>query len=84
MPSPKLDPALKHLISWLVGRIHVATPDEEVAQDIRERAEHAGLSPALVRAAVRFALAEHHYNRQVADAVTLGNLRPWPRRRLRS
>ena len=55
-------------INWLVDRIHIGTPDEEVREDIRERlanAQKRGLeTDVLTRACFEdIAIARHHHNR---------------------
>lgn len=52
-------------IEWLVDRVSVATPSAELAADIARRCSGPGWTPALVRAAVRHALARHEANRQM-------------------
>lgn len=61
------------LIHWIVDRYHVATPDTEIATNIRKRV---GNNPkwtnALISEAVRAALIRHHENQIVALELAQG------------
>ena len=60
----------KQSIKWLVGRVHVGTPDAEVEADIRRRCSKA--TPAQLKACIKFALKCHHDNRGLYNFVTGG------------
>lgn len=62
----------KASIRWLVGRIHVGTPAEEVASDFTERARKAGASEAETAAIVEYALQSHYANQAEYRAVMSG------------
>jgi hypothetical protein len=64
----------KGQIDFLVGRIHVGTPDSEVEADIRERSEKAKMSEPQIRANIKYALARHRANRGMYVAVMSGNI----------
>lgn len=81
MATTKLDTGTKNGIRWLMGRVHVGTPAEEVADDMRARAKRAGHGTAMASAIVRFALAEHERNGQEYAAVMSGRFSSLPRRR---
>lgn len=49
-------------IRWLVGRMHVGTPEEEVATDIRRRCKRGEWDDRDCERAVNFALREHRRN----------------------
>jgi hypothetical protein len=61
-------------ISWLMGRVHVATPDSEIEADLRRRCAGAGSTiPAdLVDECVQYALAVHKANRDLFAHFRLG------------
>lgn len=54
-------------IRWLMGRVHVGTPDDEVRADIRERAKVNGWPAELVPVAEAYALKCHHDNQALAS-----------------
>ena len=61
-------------VRWLMGRIHVGTPDAEVAADIRGRCEgQPGYTPAVIRQTVAFALECHRRNRGEYRRVMRGD-----------
>lgn len=62
-------------IEWLVGKLHVGTPDDEVAADIRRRAEKAGWPAEARDRAVKIAPAAHHKNRDLYYDVVRGRIR---------
>jgi hypothetical protein len=49
-------------IHWLVGRMHVSTPDKDVAADIRSRCNAPGYTPEIVNQSIAYALECHHRN----------------------
>jgi len=59
MPASKFQ-VPKQSISWLLGRVHVSTPDSEVEADIRRRCS--ALTPAQRNACVKYALKCHRDN----------------------
>lgn len=61
-------------IDFIVGNFHVGTPDEEVAADIRERAESAGWPKPVVTLAVNYAVKRHQANRGTYSDVMSGNI----------
>lgn len=64
-------------IRFLVGRVHVSTPDEVVEADIRGRIREGSgddVDPDLVRACVDYALLCHHNNQGLFEAVMSGRL----------
>jgi len=65
-------------ISWLMGRVHVGTPDSEIEANIRRRiakSDSAGLyTPALVRQSIAYALACHRRNGDLYKRVMSGRL----------
>lgn len=61
-------------IDFLVGKLHVGTPDEEVAADIRKRAESAGWPKPVVTLAVNYAVKRHQANRGTYSDVMSGNI----------
>lgn len=63
-------------LSWLVGRLHVGTCDDEIAADIRQRADgRPEWTADLVAQAVEYALACHRDNQGLYRAVMSGDLR---------
>ena len=79
MPSPR-KPRVNPLVptrdvDWWLGRIHVRTPDSEVALAIHELMDNAPAderwTPAIRRQTVRYALWRHHRNLEQALAVGL-------------
>ena len=62
-------------VSWLMGRVHDGTPDEEIAADIRARtASQPGYTPALIEETVAYALVCHLQNQDLYRAVVTGRL----------
>jgi hypothetical protein len=57
-------------IRWLMGRVHVATPDAQVADDIRMRCIGPGYSAAVIRQSIAYALECHKRNRALYAFVT--------------
>lgn len=66
--------SLKNQTSWIVGRIHVGTPDEEVEADIRRRAKKINLSASDTGKLVRHALNAHHKNIKLYNDVMSGRI----------
>jgi hypothetical protein len=59
-------------IHWLMGRVHVATADDEIAADIRRRcADQPGYTAAIVRQSVAYALECHKRNRDLVKRFRL-------------
>lgn len=74
-------------IKRYVDRMHVATMDEKIAADIRERATKstetyagapAACTPEETEECVRWALEVHQYNRAVYTAVMSGRIYEMP------
>lgn len=61
-------------IDFLVGNLHVGTPDEEVAADIRKRCEGSKFPAPVVTLCVKYALDRHHKNGGMYSDVMSGNL----------
>ena len=56
-------------IHWLMGRVHVGTPDTEVAADIRKRCTAPGYTSSIVRQSIAYALECHKRNRALRALV---------------
>jgi hypothetical protein len=65
-------PIPKGQIEWIVGNMHVATDDAEVAQNIRRRTKK--WPPAKIDEAVAYALEVHHKNRGLYSDVMSGRI----------
>lgn len=61
-------------IRWAVGKRHVGDTIASVREEIREKAQKAKLSPAVVEACEEYAEKVHLENRRTYLAVTLGML----------
>ena len=59
-------------IHWLMGRVHVGTPDSEVEADIRRRCTDPVYTPELIQEAVDYALLCHAENRDLYRYVNSG------------
>jgi len=63
-------------IHWLMGRVHVGTPDAEIEQEIRRRLEamiRAGkANEGMVAECVKYAIACHRENQGLYNAVVTG------------
>ena len=59
-------------IRWLLGRVHVGTPDTEVEADIRRRCTVC--TEAQRKAIVKYALKCHHENQGLYNRVVSGRL----------
>ena len=59
-------------IRWLLGRVHISTPDAEVEADIRRRCSKA--TEAQRKAIVKYALKCHHENQGLYNRVVSGRL----------
>jgi hypothetical protein len=57
-------------LCWLMGRVHVGTPDETVAEDIRQRTK--GFPPTVVRQSIAYALECHRRNQCLYTHVMRG------------
>lgn len=73
----------KASIDWILGKVHVMTPDADVAADIERRCAKAGASPALVKKCVAYALKVHKRNRDLYIQVMTGNIGSGESRRSR-
>jgi len=62
----------KQSLRWLVGRLHVGTPDSEVEADIRRRCSTA--TEAQRNACVKYALKCHAENRNLYSRVVSGRI----------
>lgn len=60
-------------IRWLMGRVHVGTPDSEVEADMRKRCAKGNGTEEQIAACVAFAIACHRENQRLYDAVTTGD-----------
>lgn len=60
------------MIEWIVGRMHVGTPDAEVEADIRARAKKGGATPEQTETYVKQALKCHHANQREYNWVMSG------------
>lgn len=59
-------------LRWIVGHMHVGTPDNEVCADIEERAAHAGVKdPDLVAQLCAYALVWHRANQALVAQFRL-------------
>jgi len=65
----------KHAIDRAVGRHHVGTPDEEIAEEIRKQTTKMKWPKGAITAAVKYALKRHHANQGVYTAVMSGSIR---------
>lgn len=62
-------------IRWLVGRMHVGTPDSEIAADIARRlAKNPKATEEMIAECVAFALHCHHENGRLYRDVMRGTL----------
>jgi len=59
-------------IRWLIGRVHVSTPDAQVEADIRRRTPKA--TKEAQDACVAYALKCHHENQNLYRSVQSGRL----------
>ena len=59
-------------IHWLIGRVHVGTPEDEIAADIAKRCTAPGYTPSLIRQSVAYALECHRRNRELYRHVMRG------------
>lgn len=65
----------KGSIHWLMGRVHVGTPDAEVESDIRRRlAENPACTEEMLSECVKYAIACHRENQGLYRAVVSGRL----------
>lgn len=62
-------------VNWLMGRVHVSLSDTQVEADIRRRCRNVdGMTEALIKATVRYALIVHHRNQDLYHRVMTGRL----------
>jgi hypothetical protein len=59
-------------IRWLMGRVHVGTPDVEIEADIRRRMVKNNPTEEQMRACVDYALACHRENQGLYHTVMTG------------
>ena len=59
-------------IHWLMGRVHIGTPDIEVKADIRSRCTDPAYTPELIQEAVDYALLCHAENQGLYRYVMSG------------
>ena len=59
-------------IRWLLGRVHVSTPDSEVEADIRRRCSKTTATEAQRKACVKYALKCHRENQALYCRVIYG------------
>ncbi len=62
-------------VRWLMGRVHVGTPDVQVVAEFAHRSHGSGATPAEVCEVVRYALACHAENRNTYSVVMSGRVR---------
>lgn len=75
----------KKQIEWIMGNVHVGTPDAEVVADWQKRCARAKLAPALAKACIAYALKIHRKNQDLYNAVMSGAIGSGkPRRRRKS
>ena len=60
-------------IHWLMGRVHVGTPDAEIEADIRGRCTDPAYTPEIVQEAVDYALICHRENQGLYRYVMTGS-----------
>lgn len=76
-PSVKLTAdqikGVKGQIDWLVGRISVATPDEEVVEEIRDRLSASGVTGSDATKLLRHAISTHRKNQRLYSQVMRGS-----------
>lgn len=60
-------------LKWLMGRVHVGTPDSEVETDIRQRCEKSGFPAKITAESVKYALICHHENKGLYRHVMRGS-----------
>jgi Na+-transporting methylmalonyl-CoA/oxaloacetate decarboxylase gamma subunit len=74
MPRKKPVPAFvpQASIRWLMGRVHVGTPDAEVEADMRRRCAKTNATEQEIAAIVAFAIACHRENQGLYNAVMSG------------
>jgi hypothetical protein len=76
-PTGKSDwNGLKSQIDWLMGRVHVGTPDEEVRANIEKRCKKAGFDAKLTRRCSDYAIKAHRKNQQMYSDVMSGSFGP--------
>jgi hypothetical protein len=78
MPTTRFTVPLTQ-VRWLMGRVHVGTPDAEVVADAERRADKARwngkpLTPSQKAKLVAAFLAVHRENQRLSTAVALGRL----------
>ena len=49
-------------IKWLMSRVHVNTPDEQIAEDIRSPCIAPEYTASIIRQSIDYALECHHRN----------------------
>ena len=63
----------KGSISWLLGRVHVSTPDSEIEADISNRlATNTKCTPEMLAECIKYAIACHRENQGLYQAVVTG------------
>lgn len=72
----KNDPGIR----WLVGKLHVGTPDEEVAANFRKRCQKAGFDEEYTAKVIQAALYMHHQNQGQYQEV-MGGFKRRPAKR---
>lgn len=75
---PKCVP--QQIIYWIVGHLHVSTPDSKIEADIRGRGFTQPITgkPATekqIKACVKYALDCHHRNQELYRKVVSGRIR---------
>lgn len=68
----KLEAGHRSQIRYLVGNLHVATPDGEVAEMWRKKCLKAGTTPGVATQCSRIAVKEHQKNRRMFMRVARG------------
>lgn len=60
-------------INWLMGRVHVSTPDSEIAADITGRLKgNKNATPEMIADCVEYALHCHRENQALYQSVVTG------------
>lgn len=68
----------KAAIDFLVGRYHVGTSDQEIAEDIKKRGQKNKWPAGAVTAAAKYAIKRHHANQKMYGDVMGGRIRNNP------
>lgn len=72
--TQKEKPRIRSAIQWIVNRLHVSTPDDEVETFIRERCANAKFTKLQTDWCVKVALKQHDINRDLYMRVISGRI----------